>query len=254
MGSLTKRIIKRIRWYFKLSANINNALQETKPYDFNISNPLGGNGERVDIQLQYSPDIDFNKLDMYQQNHYRRYEFAKQMVKDGDICGDFACGTGYGSVMVSGKVKEVIGADLDTIVINAIQERYSDIKNVKFLNENLLHLSYSNYFDTILSFETIEHFAEEDIERLLKIFAVAIKKNGQLIFSTPYMQEKSENAMKLGFHLTFNINEDKIGNWLNNAGFEIELLRYQNYDTHTIECLLEKKDFIICVANKKENA
>ena len=220
-------------------------------YDFNKSNPLGGNGERVDIQLQYSPDVDFSKLDMYQQNHFRRYEFAKEMVKQGDVCGDFACGTGYGSVMISGKAKEVIGADLDKVVIDAIRERYAAKKNVKFLNENLLNLSYNNYFDTILSFETIEHFTEEGIGLLLKIFAAALKKNGQLIFSTPYMQERSEAAMKLGFHLTFYINEVKIKNWLNEAGFKVELYRYQNYDTQSIEIELEKKEFIICIANKK---
>ena len=30
-------------------------------YDFNKSNPLGGNGERVDIQLHLTDKIEFNK-------------------------------------------------------------------------------------------------------------------------------------------------------------------------------------------------
>jgi len=220
------------------------------PYDFNKSNPLGGNGERVDIQLQHSPVIDFNKLDMYQQNHFRRYEFAKEILKQGDVCGDFACGTGYGTVMMSDKAKEVIGADLDKVVVYAIRERYAAITNVTFLNQNLLHLSYHNYFNTIVSFETIEHFAEGDISSLLKMFSAALKQNGQIIFSTPYMQEKSEAAMKLGFHLIFYINEERIKSWLNEAGFTLQSISYQNYETHTIEKELEKRDFIICVAQK----
>lgn len=223
----------------------------TDTYDFNISNPLGNNGERVDIQMQ--TEFNFDRLDIYQKNHFKRYEFAKEIVNFGDVCGDFACGTGYGTVLISDKAKEVIGADLDSIVINTIKERYEKKTNVTFLNENLLNLKFDMIFDTILSFETIEHFEEADIKLLLKIFAKSLKVNGKLVFSTPYMQEKSEAAMKLGFHLTFYIDENKIMGWLNEAGLKIESFKYQNYNTHIIEDDLEKKDFIICVAQKISN-
>lgn len=239
MKRIIRGILRRIKKYFFIKEDV---------YDFNKSNPLGGNGERVDIQLQTG--LKFDKLDIYQKNHLRRYEFAKEQIVAGTTCGDFACGTGYGSVLISDKANKVIGADLDSLVINTIQERYKEQSNVSFLNENLLNLNFENLFDTILSFETIEHFAEEDIKLLLKIFANALKKNGQLIFSTPYMQEKSEAAIKLGFHLTFYIDENKIENWLKEEGLKIESIHYQNYDTHLVKKELEKKDFIICVARK----
>ncbi len=243
-----------IKRFLKKILKITKQDVEAVAYDFNTLNPLGGNGERVDIQLMDDTHLDFDTLDMYQKNHYRRYEFVKDIIPDGDICGDFACGTGYGSVLISDKAMKVIGADIDAKVIHTIQERYKDKTNVTFLNENLLSLPYSDSFDTIISFETLEHFSEDDIKKLLSIFHLCLKKNGQLIFSTPYMQEKSETAMKLGFHLTFYINEEKINNWLNEAGFKIEVVKYQNYETHAIQNQLEKKDFIICVARKKENA
>jgi 2-polyprenyl-3-methyl-5-hydroxy-6-metoxy-1,4-benzoquinol methylase len=246
MSLFLKKISKKIGLFVKPN---NNANLET--YDFNKSNPLGGDGERVDIQLQ--KPFNFDTLDMYQKNHFRRYEFAKEIIDYGDICGDFACGTGYGSVLVSDKASKVIGADLDEEVITAIKERYKDKTNVSFLNENLLNLKFENIFDTIISFETIEHFLEEDIKSLLKIFAKSLKENGKFIFSTPYMQEKSEAAMKLGFHFTFYIDEKKIENWLNEAGLIIENIHYQNYDTHFIKKELEKKDFIICVARRITN-
>ena len=47
--------------------------------------------------------------------------------------------------------------------------------------------------------------------------------------------------------------ENKIKDWLNEAGLKIKSFKYQNYDTHTIENDLEKKDFIICIANKINN-
>lgn len=242
MKKNVKRVFRRIKAVF---------FKKEEPYDFNKSNPLGGNGERVDIQL--TTGLDFEKLDKYQKNHFRRYEFAKNIVASGDVCGDFACGTGYGSILISDKAKNVIGADLDSEVIDAIKERYKVNTNVTFLNENLLNLTFENLFDTLISFETIEHFEEEDIKVLLKIFYKSLKENGQLIFSTPYMQEKSEAAMKLGFHFTFYIDEVKINEWLNESGFKIEMIKYQNYITHIIQDDLEKKDFIICVARKITN-
>ena len=42
------------------------------------------------------------------------------------------------------------------------------------------------------------------------------------------MQEKSEDALKLGFHLTFYIDEQKITEWLSKAGFRVETIKYQN--------------------------
>jgi 2-polyprenyl-3-methyl-5-hydroxy-6-metoxy-1,4-benzoquinol methylase len=220
-----------------------------KGYDFNESNPLGGNGERVDIVNGLK--INYEKLDLYQKNHFKRYEFASKVINNNDVCGDFACGTGYGSIMLSKKASQVFGIDINSEVISQITERYKSVKNVSFSDKNLLTLDYSNFFDTIVSFETIEHFKEEDILKLLELFSKALKQNGKLIFSTPYLQERSEDAIKLGFHLTFNIDENKIDEWLQKNGFEIEQIKFQNYDSHLITDNLEKKEFIICIARKK---
>jgi len=220
-----------------------------KSYDFNESNPLGGNGERVDIVNGLK--INYEKLDLYQKNHFKRYEFASKVINDNDVCGDFACGTGYGSIMMAKKASKVFGIDINSEVISQITERYKSVKNVSFSDKNLLTLDYSNFFDTIVSFETIEHFKEEDIIKLLQLFSTALKSNGKLIFSTPYLQVECENAKKLGFHLTFDIDENKIKSWLTPFGFEIEQILYQNYDDHIITENLDKKEFIICVARKK---
>ncbi len=235
-----KRINRRINKIFSKTS-------KSVAYDFNISNPLGGNGERVDILL--NKDIDFDKLDIYQKNHWRRYEFAREIIEPNHICGDFACGTGYGSIMLADKAGTVTGVDLNTKVISTIKERYRHFDTVSFLNQNLLNLTFTNHFDSIISFETLEHFDEANIIRLFGIFNRALKQNGQLIFSTPYMQEQSEEATKMGFHLAFNIDEKKIEHWLKKAGFKIDCINYQNYDTHNVESNLEKKEFIVCVAH-----
>lgn len=216
---------------------------------FNINNPLGGNGERVDIQMKDS--LDYDQLDLYQKSHYKRYEFALNEVKEGDICGDFACGTGYGSVLLSKKASKVIGADINEKVIIKIKERYKANRKVEFHHANILALAYTNVFDVIVSFETLEHLKENDLKKGIQIFGKALKPGGTFIFSTPFMQEKSEDALKLGFHLTFYINEEKLNGWVEEAGLKMESFNYQNYESHTILPELQNKDFIICKAIKQ---
>ena len=206
-------------------------------------------GERVDIF--YSENIDFERLDMYEKSHYKRYEFALKKINAEELCGDFACGTGYGSLMLAAKALKVIGADINERVINAIKKRYKSVKNVQFVQADLLHLSYDQKLDNIISFETIEHFTEQNIFRLLEIFNACLKPEGKLIISTPYKQEKSEAALKLGHHLTFYIDEKLIETWLSSTGFDVLSFQYQNYDTHLIDSEMVKKDFIICVAQKR---
>lgn len=212
-------------------------------------NSLGGNGERVDIQLK--DNLKFDYLDMYQKSHYKRYEFAYGMIDEGLVCGDFACGTGYGSVLLARKASKVIGGDINSEVIAQVKQRYKDNSRVEFIHANILELGYEDYFDALVSFETLEHLEEENIKKALAIFSKAIKPGGKFIFSTPYMQDKSENAIKLGWHLTFYINEAMIEQWLKAAGFSIQSMQYQNYQTHTISPVLEPKDFIICTAVKQ---
>ena len=207
---------------------------------------LDGGGERVDIF--YGANLVFDLLDMYQKSHYRRYEFAKSVISPGKIIGDFACGTGYGSIMLSENAQLVIGADIDKDVIEQIRRRYAGVKNTEFVCSNLLNLTYQSFFDCIVAFETIEHIREADIPRLFAIFARALKPGGMLIFSTPYKQPKSPEAVNMGFHQTFDIDEEKIGRWLSENGLVSEYFKYQNYQTHNIEDRLSRKDFVICLA------
>ena len=182
MVGFFKKYFRKLRQV--LSKNI-----KANHYDFNKSNPLGGNGERVDIQL--NKPVDFNSMDIYQKNHWKRYEFAKEIINANDICGDFACGTGYGSVMLAGKASSVTGADMNTGVIVTIKERYKKYNTVNFLNENLLNLNFADHFDNIISFETLEHFDETDISKLLAIFSRALKKKRQVdLLNTIYAGTK----------------------------------------------------------------
>lgn len=209
---------------------------------------LSDKGERIDIN--YNKVKNFKGFDIYQKNHYARYRHAKEFLNQDDIVGDFACGTGYGTSMLSERVSRVIGVDINEKVIKTIKKRYEDNKKIKFVASNILDIKYRDYFDKIISFETIEHLEEKDIILAFKLFFGALKPEGKIIFSAPYMQEKSDVAIKMGFHKTFYINEEKIKNWLEQTGFKSFSFMYQNYKTHEILGRLADKDFIICIASK----
>lgn len=210
--------------------------------------PLDGAGERVDIY--YNGNVDFEKLNTYERSHLRRYEFARDVIPVGAACGDFACGTGYGTVMLAEKTQKVIGADIDLHVIETIRKRYGEVHNIEFIHCDLLSLTYRATFDAIVSFETLEHFTEENIAKLLHIFHNGLKPSGQLIFSVPYLQEQTETAIAMGFHRTFHIDEPKLECWMSAAGFRPECYMYQDYETHMITRTPKKRDFIICIARK----
>lgn len=205
---------------------------------------LENNGERMDIDYY---NINYNNFDIYQKSHFKRYEFAQSQLLKSDIVGDMACGSGYGSLMLLEKCSKVFGVDIDEETIQEIKKRYEKEKDISFFSKNLLDIDDVNFFDKIISFETIEHFTPEEIKIVISKFHQALKKDGKLIFSTPYNQEQSVVSMK--FHKTFYIKEDTIIMILKDL-FDIEKFYYQDYVSHNLSENLNHKSFIICVAKK----
>lgn len=205
---------------------------------------LENDGERMDINYY---NMNYNNFDIYQKSHYKRYEMAKTQIKKDFVVGDMACGSGYGSMMLSEMCDEIHGVDIDETTINEISKRYETQKKVNFHISNLLDIDFENKFDMIVSFETVEHFEELEIKNLMEKFHRALKNNGTIMFSTPYNQPKTQASMK--WHKTFYIIEDKMKELLNGF-FEIEKIWYQDYQTHVLKEEIETKDFIICKAKK----
>jgi hypothetical protein len=136
-------------------------------------------------------------------------------------------------------------ADIKKEVIEVVKMIYLNSEKTEVINENILNLNFNYFFDKIISFETVEHLKKEDIPILFNIYNKHLKKGGNMVFSTPYNQKECD-----GFHLTFNINEDMIKNWMDNTGFKIIEFKYQNYQHHDLVDSLNHKDFIICFAEK----
>ncbi|UOR13962.1 class I SAM-dependent methyltransferase [Halobacillus amylolyticus] len=120
--------------------------------------------------------------------HIARYTFSTPYVKGRVL--DIACGTGYGSLHVAKarkkEIKEIIGVDISADAIQYAKQHYyhplltfhkGDVMNPSLKDE-------IGRFDTILSFETIEHVVDDRtfMQRIYKL----LKPGGSLVLSTPF--------------------------------------------------------------------
>ncbi|HEY2374031.1 MAG TPA: class I SAM-dependent methyltransferase [Gaiellaceae bacterium] len=224
-------------------------LRSLRPYVFRRPS-LEGGGARVDIDLT-GGDPPFDGLDLYQRSHWRRYEFALEQFPSRAAVADLACGTGYGSILLSRKASRVVGVDIDAAAIAAARRRYRRQRCVEFVLEDLRDFECDSEFDVIVSFETIEHFDERAIAGLLRSFGTALKPGGRLVYSTPYRQERSPEAIELGFHETFLIDEPRVEDWLRAASFEPIAFYYQDYATHDVRPERGEADFLIGIAERR---
>jgi ubiquinone/menaquinone biosynthesis C-methylase UbiE len=112
-----------------------------------------------------------------------RYLQALKFIKEGDICLDAASGSGYGTALVAGKAREVIGLEIDDHAIAYARKNFGRA-NITYKQADLtkdFDLS-SNYFDAAISIETLEHITEHDA--ILSEFHRVLKPGGLLITST----------------------------------------------------------------------
>ncbi len=120
--------------------------------------------------------------------HIARYYFAIPYIKGRVL--DIACGTGYGCHMVAKdrkrEVHEIIGVDVDPETILYANREYNHQK-VTYIQGDALDPELPEklgLFDTILSFETIEHVQDDQLfmDNLYRI----LKPGGRLILSSPF--------------------------------------------------------------------
>ena len=131
---------------------------------------------------------------LIEKEHLDRYNFALKFV-EGKVILDVACGSGYGSKILSKRAKKVIGVDISKESINYAKENFNS-KNIEFRQGSATNLNFikDNSIDRIISFETIEHLKEytlflSEIKRILK-------KGGLFIVSTPNKKISSPHSKK----------------------------------------------------------
>ncbi|WP_240511982.1 class I SAM-dependent methyltransferase [Paludifilum halophilum] len=134
--------------------------------------------------------------------HIARYYFSFPYVKGRVL--DIACGSGYGTHMVAKackkEVKGVIGVDLDPQTVEYARKTYyhplTEYRVVDALDPELPQKL--GCFDTILSFETIEHLQDDRL--FMRHLHEMLAPGGTLVLSTPFGRGRGKPC-KCPFHV-----------------------------------------------------
>lgn len=134
------------------------------------------------------------------QEHYNRYKFAENFVSDKNIL-DIACGEGEGACLLSKSAKSVVGVDIRNDAIN-FAKKHCHYGNADFKVGDATNLLIEdNFFDGVVSFETIEHLNKNDQYRFLSGLKRVVKPNGFLIISTPDKRSWRKMGLSWDDHL-----------------------------------------------------
>jgi SAM-dependent methyltransferase len=115
--------------------------------------------------------------------HKKRYtDFARPFCQEKDVL-DIACGTAYGKNLIG--AKKYVGVDIHIPTLKRAAEKglvageslvAADARNVPFA---------PNSFDTVISFETIEHIPFDHVDQFLSNVCAVLRSNGTFLVSTP---------------------------------------------------------------------
>lgn len=135
-------------------------------------------GERI------VPDDMTSDVENYQR-HLARYTLALQFCTNRDVL-DAACGTGYGSMLISTVARTVVSIDVSDKAVAYGKSHYpSNIyPNITWRVENLD--SYAPELDAygcIVSYETVEHL--DDPKAFLSKLRQSLSFDGRIIASMP---------------------------------------------------------------------
>ena len=112
--------------------------------------------------------------------HRSRYRFAAQFVERKRVL-DIACGAGFGLQMLEEAHGCPVGADYDAAALSDVHHRLGVIP---LFRADGMHLPFkSSAFETVVSFETIEHV--RDAGALVRELRRVLRPGGYLVLSTP---------------------------------------------------------------------
>jgi 2-polyprenyl-3-methyl-5-hydroxy-6-metoxy-1,4-benzoquinol methylase len=125
--------------------------------------------------------------------HWHRYCLALPLARGRRVL-DAACGEGYGSGLLARVATSVIGIDVGAAAIEHARARYA-APNVNFMPASVTALPLADAaVDLIVSFETIEHLAEQ--REMLAEFRRVLAHDGHLLISSPNRPVYNEDGVK----------------------------------------------------------
>jgi SAM-dependent methyltransferase len=133
--------------------------------------------------------------------HRKAYEHVQFYARDASVL-DWGCNNGYGIEILASLSHAIAGLDTALHCIEAARQRLPGIAGrIRFYDGETFPFM-SEKFDTILSFQVIEHVV--DLESYLLAVRNALKPEGVAIFTTPNRNHRLDAGMKPWnpFHVT----------------------------------------------------
>lgn len=138
---------------------------------------------------------EFHNHSLTYAEHITRYQSALPLVK-GKVVLDIACGSGYGTQLLSLHAKKVYGVDVDGTSVQYATQNYG-APNIEYRVGNGESIPLDdNSVDVVTTFETIEHIP--DYKKFIREIKRVLKPNGIALVSTPNDLEFAEGNH---FHL-----------------------------------------------------
>ena len=138
---------------------------------------------------RYIPEVA--KDSEIEAEHQQRYHAVKELVR-GKVVVDAASGAGYGTHILASTAAIACGVDISQeAVLFSSQHHHSP--NLHYLQGSIAKLPFPDRsVDVVVSFETIEHVAEDLQQTFLTEIQRVLKEDGLLIISTPDKQIYSD--------------------------------------------------------------
>lgn len=168
--------------------------------------------ERLNIEIpderaymHDDPELGIVKTDPENKHWPRMIMRYKKCIQLTNFTGgkwlDIACGSGYGTELISEVADYVTGFDIDTKTIKYAKKHHKIRQNIEFINQDILNPSVleNSSFDVIISVETIEHL--NDAKPFLNRIYQLLKIGGIFIVTTPESQFGGGKNPYNKFHL-----------------------------------------------------
>ena len=194
--------------------------------------------EHIDEQRAVMPNIE-----KVIKAHLGRYRFARSLLSETDVVLDIACGSGYGSKMMSEVCRKVYGVDVSDEAIQHAKDNYS-AENIEFVKCGMEDLTVGVSVDAIISFETLEHVAN-GTEEFMKAFTL-LKPGGLCVISVPV-----RNIPTNRFHIN-NYSLDDFEKFLEKYFGNRYTLFYQDDDGLSFDMEKPSNPYIVLAICRKE--
>jgi len=134
--------------------------------------------------------------------HWHRYHFAAPFARGKRVL-DIACGEGYGSALLARTAASVTGVDISAQAIAHARSTYGGVPNLRYAEGSCTAIPLGDAtVDLAVSFETVEHIAEQ--AAFLAEIARTLAPDGVLLLSSP---DKAEYSDRRNFSNEFHVRE-----------------------------------------------